>query len=130
MKKKPLSEPGALRPIFSAVGPPTLDQLQARTRKIARLAGRPEPHVTQRDYEQAKLELTKDPRSANQVTASEAVPPGRATDTAVGTGATPTQTYVLEPESIREQAEIEQLLVKKETDPPKTDPGTTVSVHS
>lgn len=36
----------------------TREMVQARTRELALLAGRPPPHVLQADYEQAKRELT------------------------------------------------------------------------
>jgi hypothetical protein len=54
------SPPAALRVVFGEDGPPavTREMAQARAREIALSAGRPVPHVTQLDYEQAKRELT------------------------------------------------------------------------
>ena len=40
------------------VGPPTRAKVDARAHELAALAGRPPPHVTQSDYQQAKRELT------------------------------------------------------------------------
>ena len=40
------------------IGPVTRERVDARTHELALLAGRPPPHVTQSDYEQAKREVT------------------------------------------------------------------------
>lgn len=42
----------------SRPGRVTREMVQARTRELALMAGRPPPHVLQADYEQAKRELT------------------------------------------------------------------------
>lgn len=43
---------------FSGNEPITREMVQARTRELAIIAGRPPPQVSQVDYEQAKRELT------------------------------------------------------------------------
>jgi hypothetical protein len=45
-------------PFSSAPSPITRERVYCRTRELAAQAGRPPPHVTQRDYEQARREVT------------------------------------------------------------------------
>ncbi|MEO6873855.1 MAG: hypothetical protein ABI222_03435 [Opitutaceae bacterium] len=57
MNKNPLNK-GHLTDNFSGTGSVTPEDVRARARELALLAGHPLGHVTPADYEQAKRELT------------------------------------------------------------------------
>ena len=118
--KKPSSTPrsSTARHPGSSSATPTREQVLARTRDLALRAGHPAPHVTQRDYEQAKLELTGEPDREKQAALLDEVPPGRAQTQTGAHPEKPARTYVLEPESVRERSEIEQLLLEPDGAPP------------
>ncbi len=97
---------------------PTQEQVQARTRDIALRAGRPANEIKQRDYEQAKLELTGESDREKHAALLDEVPPGRAQMQTGSHPEKPARTYVLDPESTRERSEIEQLLLEPDLSPP------------
>jgi hypothetical protein len=73
MDKNPLNK-GVLTENFAGIGPVTNEMVNARARELALIAGRPPPHVSQVDYEQAKRELTGEPDVDPQETLLESIP--------------------------------------------------------
>ena len=69
------------------IGSVTRERVDARTHELALLAGRPPPHVTQSDYEQAKREVTGESDIDRQEAMFEAAPEAERRDSApVSTG--------------------------------------------
>jgi len=64
-------------PPIIPLGPVTREMVQARTRELALLAGRPSHAVTQSDYEQARRELTGETEMSRQEDVLDAGRPGR-----------------------------------------------------
>lgn len=73
MKKNPLNR-NVLTDCSTRLDPVTREQVQARTRELAVIAGRTPQHVMQADYERAKRELTGETDPDRQDAVLDALP--------------------------------------------------------
>lgn len=73
MYKKPLHQ-GVLTANAAGPAPVTREMVYARTRELARIAGRVAPQVSQVDYEQAKRELTGESQADRQDAILDLIP--------------------------------------------------------
>jgi hypothetical protein len=108
MKKNPLNK-GVLTDNFAGIGPPTYAMVHARASEIALIAGRPAPHVTQADYEEAKRELTGGPVLDPQQEQIEALPESARWDPVPGSAGRQIPESPPEDEDEEGRSESEQL---------------------
>jgi hypothetical protein len=109
MGKNPLSK-GIISENFSGIGTVTRAMVHARASELALVAGRPEGHVSQAEYEQAKRELTGESDIDRQDAILESLPESKRWDPVPGSEGVQVPEQPSEDEDEEGRSETEQLV--------------------